>query len=126
MKKAGIVLIILFLGTAFKGYSQTATSSDFFAGKWEISIVGTPNGDSKLVTELTRKDGKLVGELKDPSGQMAEALPLNSVLEEGTKVTLYFTAQGTEVSLDLSKVDDGHLKGSIMSGMFDASAIRVN
>lgn len=125
MKKTGIVLIILFLGAAFKGYAQTATSNDFFAGKWEISIVGTPNGDSKLVTELIRKDGKLVGDLKDPSGQMAEALPINSVQEEANKVTLYFTAQGTEVSLDLSKVDDAHLKGSIMNGMFDASAIRV-
>ena len=125
MKKVSILFAVLFLGIAFKGVAQTSQSADFFTGKWEISVVGTPNGDSKLVTELTRKDGKLTGELKDPSGQNPEALPITSVVEEANKVTIYFTAQGTDVSLDLTKVDDSHLKGSVMSGMFDASAIRI-
>lgn len=125
MKKAGILFIFLFTAVVFKGYSQTAASTDFFAGKWEISVVGTPNGDSKLVTDLVRKDGKLTGELKDPTGQNPEALPINSIVEEPNKMTLYFTAQGTEVSLDLAKVDDSHLKGSVMGGMFDASAVRI-
>ena len=125
MKKISVFFAVLFFGIAFSGFSQTAQSTDFFSGKWEISIVGTPNGDSKLVTDLIRKEGKLTGELKDPSGQNPEALPITSVIEEANKVTLYFTAQGTDVSLDLTKVDDGHLKGSIMNGMFDASAIRI-
>ena len=125
MKKASIVLVILFLGVAFKGYSQTAATTDFFAGKWEVSVMGTPNGDSKMVTNLVRKDGKLTGELKDPSGQNPEPFPITSIVEEADKVTLYFTAQGTDVSLDLAKVDDSHLKGSVMNGMFDATAVRV-
>ena len=125
MKKASIVLVILFLGVAFKGYSQTAATTDFFAGKWEVSVIGTPNGDSKMVTDLIRKDGKLTGELKDPSGQNPEPFPITSIVEEVDKVTLYFTAQGTDVSLDLAKVDDSHLKGSVMNGMFDATAVRV-
>jgi len=125
MKKAAILFIFLFTAVVFKGYSQTTAATDFFAGKWEISVVGTPNGDSKLVTDLVRKDGKLTGELKDPTGQNPEALPITSIVEEGDKMTLYFTAQGTEVSLDLAKVDDTHLKGSVMSGMFDASAVRI-
>ena len=125
MKKASIFLVILFLGVAFKGYSQTAATTDFFAGKWEVSVIGTPNGDSKMVTDLIRKDGKLTGELKDPSGQNPEPFPITSIVEEADKVTLYFTAQGTDVSLDLAKVDDSHLKGSVMNGMFDATAVRV-
>jgi hypothetical protein len=125
MKKAAIILVVLMSVISFKGYSQTAAASDFFAGKWELSVLGTPNGDSKLVTELVRKDGKLTGELKDPTGANPEALPITSVVEEGNKMTLYFTAQGTDVSLDLTKVDDDHLKGSVMSGMFDASAVRI-
>ncbi|GGC05296.1 hypothetical protein [Dyadobacter sediminis] len=125
MKKASILFIFLFTAVVFKSYSQTAASNDFFAGKWEVSVVGTPNGDSKLVTDLVRKDGKLTGELKDPTGQNPEALPITSIVEEGNKITIYFTAQGTDVSLDLAKVDDTHLKGSVMSGMFDASAVRV-
>ena len=125
MKKTIIVIAVLFLGSVLKGFSQTAAPADFFAGKWEISVVGTPNGDSKLVTELTRKDGKLTGELKDPSGQNPEPLPITSVVEEANKMTLYFTAQGTDVSLDLTKVDDDNAKGSVMNGMFDASAKRI-
>ena len=124
MKKTGIILVFLFLGIVFRGFSQTAAPNDFFAGKWEISVFGTPNGDSKLVTELTRKDGKLTGELKDPTGQNPEGFPITSIVEEAGKMTLYFTAQGTDVSLDLAKVDDSHLKGSVM-GMFDANAIRI-
>jgi hypothetical protein len=125
MKKTVIILAVLFLGIVFTGYSQTTATPDFFAGKWEILVVGTPNGDSKLVTELIRKDGKLTGELKDPSGQNPEALPITSIVEAGNKLTIYFTAQGTDVNLDLEKVDDSHLKGSVMSGMFDATAVRI-
>jgi hypothetical protein len=125
MKKAAIILVILLSAVAFKSNAQTATPTDFFAGKWEMVIVGTPNGDAKLVTDLVRKDGKLSGELKDPTGTNPEALPITSITEEGNKLTLYFTAQGTDVNMDLVKVDDDHLKGSIMNGMFDASAVRI-
>jgi hypothetical protein len=125
MKKAAIILVILLSAVAFKSNAQTAAPTDFFAGKWEMVIVGTPNGDAKLVTDLVRKDGKLSGELKDPTGTNPEALPITSITEEGNKLTLYFTAQGTDVNMDLVKVDDDHLKGSIMNGMFDASAVRI-
>ena len=127
MRKVSIIVIVLFLAITFKGYSQTAApaTNDFFVGKWEVMVLGTPNGDSKMVTELTRKDGKLVGELKDPTGQDPEARPITSVVEEPNKIIIYFTAQGTDVSLDLAKVDDNNAKGSVMSGMFDASAKRI-
>lgn len=129
MKRICIAIVVLFLGIAAKGFSQTttptATPNDLFLGKWEILVVGTPDGDSKLVTELTRKDGKLTGELKDPTGKNPDALPISNIIEEGNKMTIYFEAQGTEVSLDLTKVDDDHLKGSVMSGMFDATAVRI-
>lgn len=125
MRKAAIILVILLSAVTFQSQAQTAAPTDFFAGKWEMMILGTPNGDAKLATNLVRKDGKLTGELKDPTGTNPEALPITSVVENGNKVTLYFTAQGTDVNMDLEKVDDDHLKGSIMSGMFDASAVRI-
>jgi len=125
MKRTSIILVILFLGIAFKGYSQTTAPTDFFAGKWEVLVMGTPNGDSKMVTDLIRKDGKLTGELKDPSGQNPEPRVITNVVEEANKITLYFTAQGTDVSLDLTKVDADNAKGSVMNGMFDATAKRL-
>lgn len=126
MKKVSLFLFIFLLGVCAKGYSQAAPPADFFAGKWEITIMGTPDGDAKMVTELIRKDGKLTGEMKDPTGKRTEATPITKVEEEpGKKLTIYIdTAQAGEIGIELNKVDDDHLKGQLMS-MFDTTAIRV-
>jgi hypothetical protein len=78
-----------------------------------------------MVTDLVRKDGKLTGELKDPSGTNP-AMPITKVEEEpGKKITIYFdTAQAGEIGVELAKVDDDHLKGQLM-GMFDSTAVRI-
>ena len=39
-------------------------------------------------------------------------------------IVLYFSAQGYDLTLDLTKVDNDNLKGSLMN-MFEAKAIRV-
>jgi hypothetical protein len=124
MKKVSLFLFIFLLGVCVKGFSQATPPTDFFAGKWEITIMGTPEGDAKMVTELIRKDGKLTGELKDPSGTRP-VTPITKILEEGTKLTIYFdTAQAGEIPVELNKVDDDHLKGSLMN-MFESTALRV-
>lgn len=128
MKKTSLFLFIILLGMVFKSYSQTAattpTSTDFFAGNWEITIFGTPDGDAKMIAELIRKDGKLTGELKDPAGTRP-AVPLTKVEEGNENILLYFVAeQAGEISIELTKVDSDHLKGQLMS-MFDATGLRV-
>ena len=46
-------------------------------------------------------------------------------IEQATdKITLYFSTQGYDVNLVLTKKDDDHATGSLM-GMFDALADRV-
>ncbi len=124
MKKVSIFLIALFLGITIKGFSQTATTTDFFVGKWEITIFGTPNGDSKMTTNLVRKDGKLTGELTNPADTSTPAIPITAVEEKEGKIEIAFTASGYDVTLELNKVDDENLKGSMMS-MFDAKAKRI-
>ena len=105
--------------------TTTATATDFFAGKWEITITGTPNGDAKMVTDLVRKDGKLTGELKDPTGTNPVTTITKVEEEPGKKITIYFdTAQAGEIGVELAKVDDDHLKGQLMN-MFDSTAVRV-
>ena len=125
MKKASLILFVFLLGITYTSFAQTAPSTDLFVGKWEITIMGTPQGDAKMVTELVRKDGKLTGELKDPSGTNP-AMPITKVEEEaGKKITIYFdTAQAGEIGVELAKVDDDHLKGQLMS-MFESTAVRV-
>ena len=127
MKKVSIILIALFFGIAIKGFSQTTTPApptDFFAGKWEISIFGTPQGDVKLVTELVRKDGKLTGELKDATDSSKPAIPITLIEEKDGGLELSFSASGYDLTLPLKKEDDDNLKGQLMN-MFDAKAKRV-
>ncbi len=124
MKKSVVFLLAFVVGIALQGFSQTdKPATDFFAGKWEILVVGTPNGDAKFATEITRKDGKLVGELKIAAGDAKETIPATVEEAEG-KITIFFTTQGYDVNIELSKVDDDNLKGSLMN-MFDAKAVRV-
>ena len=107
-----------------KGFSQTAPATDFFAGKWEISIVGSPIGDVKFATNLVRKEGKLTGELANVNDSTAAKRPITKVEETATQMKIYFESQqGGDVSIDLDKLDENNLKGSI-SG-FDATAKRM-
>jgi hypothetical protein len=134
MKKASIVFIALFVGIAIKGFSQTTTSvaptvattpaTDFFVGKWELTIIGTPNGDAKMIATISRKDGKLTGELSDPVDATKEKTPITNIEEEATKMTIYFTASGYDLSVPLEKIDADNLKGQLMN-MFETTAKRM-
>lgn len=124
MKKVSIFFLFMLLSVAVNSIAQAPAPADFFAGKWDIMVAGTPNGDTQLVANLVRKDGKLTGEITTPADTTKGAIPITKI-EEGTdKLALYFTAQGYDVNLDLAKVDDDNLKGSLMN-MFDAKAKRL-
>lgn len=124
MKKVSILLFALFLSISFYGFSQTAPK-DFFAGKWEIALTGTPNGDVKFLTNLVRKEGKLTGELVNATDATQPKRLITKVEENGDKLAIYFeSSQGGEISIDLAKVDDDNLKGNLMDS-FEAMAKRV-
>lgn len=123
MKKALFVLFVLCVSIAHGGFAQTAAPTDFFAGKWEISVLGSPRGDVKFLTNLVRKDGKLTGELVD-AGDATDKRLITKVEESPNKLVIFFeSSQGGEMPIDLAKVDDDNLKGSLMS--FEATAKRV-
>ncbi len=124
MKKINLILVFLMLCGAFEGISQTNPPTDFFAGKWEIMIVGTPSGDVKFLTELVRKDGKLTGQLVDPVDASKPKRPITKVEEKGDNLVIYFESeQAGELGIDLTKVDDDNLKGKVFS--FEATAKRI-
>lgn len=136
MKKASIVLFFLFFAAITNSFAQTATATttstpvatpataDFFAGKWDLLIVGTPQGDAKMVANFTRVDGKLTGELSDPADAQKEKTPITKIEEEATKITIYFSASGYDLNVPLEKVDDDNLKGQLMN-MFETTAKRI-
>lgn len=124
MKKVTVFLFVFLFGIVLQGFSQTATPTDFFAGKWEIALTGTPMGDIKFATNLVRKDGKLTGDLARAGEPNAEKRPITKIEETDKTLKIYFeSSQGGEISIDLEKVDDNNLKGKLMD--FDATAKRI-
>lgn len=112
--------MLFVLGLSFNTFAQ----SEFFVAKWEITVAGTPNGDAKFVTKLERKDGKLSGELSLPADPSSPKIPISNIEESADKIVIYFSAQGYDVNVELTKVDDDNLKGTLMN-MFEAKAVRV-
>lgn len=120
MKKVSILIVFLLSITLF----SFSSAEDFFVGKWEILVAGTPNGDAKFMTELVRKDGKLSGQLKVVSTEVTEPIEITKIEESTDKIELFFSTQGYDVSVDLTKVDNDNAKGTLMN-MFEATAKRI-
>ncbi|HZY35083.1 MAG TPA: hypothetical protein VFE53_00455 [Mucilaginibacter sp.] len=108
-------------GTVVASTTATATA-DYFPGKWNIVVKGTPNGDAKLTFVLQRVDGKLTGAVQDTTGK--EMTKITSIDEKDKTITAAFTIQSYDVTLTLEPVDADDVKGSLM-GMFDATGVRV-
>jgi hypothetical protein len=123
MKKLSLTFaLILGLFLSINVKAQTAAPTDYFAGKWNVIIMGTPNGDAKMTFALERKDGKLTGAVQDSTGK--ELTKITSIEEKDKSITAAFTIQSYDVTLTLDPIDDDHVKGSLM-GMFDAKGTRV-
>ena len=118
-------LSLLFAGLFFLLLSlnvNAQTGADYFAGKWDVLIKGTPNGDAKMFVVLAKTDSAMTGSVQDSTG--AEISKLSKVELTDSSATVYFTAQGYDVNLLMTKKDDDHVTGSMMS-MFDAEGERV-
>jgi hypothetical protein len=123
MKKVPVILLLL-LAVVFSGFSQAPASTDFYAGKWEISILGSPRGDVVFLTDLVRKDGKLTGKLVDKADPASDTRNILRVEESAEKMVIYFeSSQGGEMAMNLAKIDNDNLKGMVFN--FDATAKRI-
>jgi len=121
MKKLSLVLALV-AAMFITSNVQAKQAPDYYAGRWDVLVKGTPNGDVHLLFTLTEKDGKLEGTFLDP--ETKKDMPITKIEEADGKVTLYFTISSYDVNQTLEKVDDTHVKGSLM-GMFDATGERV-
>ena len=115
---AGSFFLLLSVGI----HAQSKTGSDFFAGKWNVLITGTPYGDLKRVYVLEKKDNGLAGTVLDSTGK--EISKCSKVEVKDNAVTLYYTALGNDVSIVLTKKDEDHVTGKAL-GMFDAKGERI-
>jgi hypothetical protein len=121
MKKLSLIFTVV-LGLFFTFNANAQAPADYYPGKWNVIVMGTPNGDAKMTFVLERKDGKLSGAVQDSTGK--EMTKITSIEEKDKTITAAFTIQSYDVTLTLDPVDDDHVKGSLM-GMFDAKGVRV-
>jgi hypothetical protein len=125
MKKLSLILTLflgLFCFAGAEAQTQTQTPTDYFAGKWHVTVFGTPSGDHTLAFVFDKKDGKLSGVVQDTTGK--EISKITQIDTAGKSITTAFYAEGYDLKLTLEPVDDQHIKGNMM-GMFDATGIRI-
>ncbi|HMF72255.1 MAG TPA: hypothetical protein VK616_12335 [Flavitalea sp.] len=121
MKKLSLLFTVV-AGLLISFNVKAQTNADYFPGKWNITVMGTPGGDSKMTFVLDRKDGKLGGVVQDSTGK--ETSKITSIVEKDKTITAAFTLQAYDLTMTLDPIDDDHVKGSLM-GMFDAKGVRV-
>lgn len=121
MKKLSLIFTVV-LGLFFAFNAKAQSKPDYYPGKWNVIVMGTPNGDAKMTFVFERKDGKLTGAVQDTTGK--EMTKITQIDEKDKSITAAFTIQSYDVTITLDPVDDDHVKGSLM-GMFDAKGVRV-
>lgn len=126
MKKINLILAgltaLVFIATKTQAQT-TATTSNYFMGKWSVLVKGLPQGDARMLFNITDSAGHSKGVLVDTTAAHKD-IPMTNIEQATDKITLYFSTQGYDVNLVLTKKDDDHATGSLM-GMFDALADRV-
>jgi len=122
MKNFKSILIGLFSLLFIVGAKAQTAGVDYFAGKWSVLVKGLPNGDAKMFFVLEKKDTTMTGVVQDSTG--TEISKVDKVELKENTATVYFSAQGYDVNLAMTKKDDDHITGSLM-GMFDAEGERL-
>ena len=123
MKRTLLILATGLFICIFSITTDAQTTTDYFTGKWNLTIIGTPNGDSKMIANLERKDGKLAGEMTSEPA-MGDPITISQIEEKENSVKLFFNAGGYDIYIFLEKTDDNHLKGTMLD-MFETKGERV-
>jgi hypothetical protein len=112
---------ILILSITLSVHAQTS-SLDYFAGSWSILLKNTPNGDVRMIFKLDKMSDSLSGVVLDSTGK--EISKISKIERNDSAITAYFSAEGYDVNIALTRKDEDHITGSLM-GMFDAEGERI-
>lgn len=113
--------LLLLAATTTKAQSKSGAA--YFSGTWNVLVKNTPNGDVHMMVVLKNVHDSLSGVVEDSTG--AHMADISKTELTDTSATVYFTAQGYDVNLEMDKKGPDHVAGSMM-GMFDAIGDRVN
>lgn len=117
------LMSIMMLLTVCVANAQS-NGNDFFLGKWNVEVTGTPQGDASMTLILERdKDGKLIGHIQLADG--GQSIGLKRVDEtDGNGFKAYFTASGYDCYLTGEKTADDEFEGTV-NDMFDAAGKKI-
>jgi hypothetical protein len=119
MKIIKLLSLFLLLGMSTNLMAQ----SDFFVGKWKITVKDTPQGDAILVANLSREDGKLKGYFT-VGMNTEQRIEILEIEESPESIKILFSAQGHDLFMVLKKETEDALKGTSQD-MFEATAVRI-
>lgn len=115
---AGLFCLLL----SFKASAQATGPTDYFVGKWNVIVEGTPQGNGKMTITLERENSKLNGTIITREG--TATTKFSKVEEKEKSVTVFYTTNGYDVYLLMEKKDDDNVTGNMMD-MYDARGVRV-
>ena len=115
---AAISLLII----SSNAQAQTKDSTTYCLGSWNVLVKGLPNGYTKMFVNLEKGDTTMTGAILD--SMKTEVAKFSKVERKGFTVTVYFVAQGYDVTLFMEKKDEDHVTGNMLN-MFDAVGDRV-
>ncbi|WP_339864730.1 hypothetical protein [uncultured Algoriphagus sp.] len=117
-----LVCTLVLLATISFAFTSYNPSPEYFEGKWNVLVKGTPQGDATIPVRFETKDGKTTGYFTEEGA--TEEKKMSSTTISGDAINTAFNISGYDVTLYLKKVDADHAKGDLM-GMFDAEGTRV-
>jgi hypothetical protein len=121
MKKVSIlistIVLTVIVTTGLMNAQTKNTGEKYFIGKWNVIVYGVPDGDTKMVVNIEKKDDKLTGTLADPAKTDAP-LELSDIVVADSTLKALFNAQGMDISLFLKIKDEKNITGNMMD-MFE-------
>lgn len=123
MKSNKLVLasIVFMLSLSF-ALAASISSPEYFEGKWNVLIKGTPQGDATIPMRFETVEGKTTGYFLEEGA--TEEKKMTSAIIKDDVINTSFYISGYDVTLSLKKVDADIANGDLM-GMFDAEGTRV-
>jgi hypothetical protein len=109
MKKALIItsgiILILIVNTGTINAQAKITEEKYFIGKWNVMVYGVPDGDTKMVINIEKKEDKLTGNMSDPA-KSDPPVELAGIEIADSTLNASFSAQGMDISLSFKIQDD--------------------
>ncbi len=116
-------ILVIFCSVLLFSCSSTVSKNNidkYFIGKWEVTIKGTPVGDSKLVVDLKMKDGIVTGTIKKEDG----IVDLTNIDVNGDSLQVSFKHGIMPINLLMIKAGDNKCNCKL-ANMFDGESLRV-